>query len=56
MNKYWEIQKIQKIALKIVVKNAEKTWSLGQRCQARGYDAIDQGTMLFFPTGNRDAG
>jgi hypothetical protein len=28
-----------------------KTWSLGQRCQARGYDAIDQVTMLFFLPG-----
>jgi hypothetical protein len=32
-------------------KRKRKTWNLGQRRQARWYDAIDQGAMLFFLSG-----
>jgi hypothetical protein len=30
-----------------IKKNEKKAWSLGQRRQARGYNAVDQGIMLF---------
>jgi hypothetical protein len=56
MNKYWEIQKIEKIALK---NSGKKCWkkhgALVNDAKLGGMTPLIKAPCFFFPTGSRDA-